>query len=102
MKKLVKVSILLLSFGVFLSSCRDENKNNDTKNIEGVEVDKDAEMEVSDDGKKIKIEDDQKEVKIKKDDQGNVEKVKVDGENVEKKIKKEDGKTVKRKVDYDN
>jgi len=87
--KHLKLICLALSFSFFFISCREEDKTDDaemeleekTITVEGVEVDEDAAIEVSDDGQKIKMEDSEKEVKIKKDEYGNVVKKKVDYKN---------------------
>lgn len=55
------------------TSCRNDKK----KEMNGVEMDKDADVKKTDDGQKIKMEDADKKVKIKKDENGNVEKKKI-------------------------
>lgn len=97
MKKVVRTLAVAAILSVCLTSCRDENKE-DTKTIEGVEVSKDAKVDISDDGEKIKIKDGETEIKIKKDEDGNIEKKKIETENSKYKIKKEDGEVTKEKM----
>lgn len=66
--------MLLTVMSLAFTSCRDD-KN--TKTVEGIEVDKDADVKISDDGDKIKIEDDNQKIKIKKNDDGSIKKKKV-------------------------
>ncbi|MBW2960611.1 hypothetical protein [Mesonia aestuariivivens] len=73
----LKFLTLAFAISVSLISCREE-KSEDTNEVEGVEMEENANIDVSDDGEKIKMEDSEKEVKIKKDENGNVEKKKVD------------------------
>ena len=99
MKKVVRTLAVAAILAVSLTSCRDENK--ETKTVEGVEVSKDADIDVSDDGKKIKIEDGETDVKIKRDEDGNIEKKKIETENTKYKVKKEDGEVTKEKMKVD-
>ncbi|WP_121665781.1 hypothetical protein [Mesonia aquimarina] len=77
MKKFTKLAAFVFIAAITFTSCRNEEKA-ETKEVEGVEMENDAEVKVKDGGEKIKMEDSEKEVKIKKDEQGNIEKKKVD------------------------
>ncbi|MBJ96751.1 MAG: hypothetical protein CMC87_02080 [Flavobacteriaceae bacterium] len=78
--KVVKFLMLAFALSFTIISCREEEKKG-TMEVEGVEVEEDTNVDVSDDGEKIEIEDSEKEVKIKKDENGNIEKKKVEYKN---------------------
>lgn len=72
MKNFFRICLMVSLITISFTSCR-----NDKKKVDGVEMDKDADVKVKDNGKKLKVEDDDKKVKIKKDESGNIEKKKV-------------------------
>lgn len=74
MRNFLKIFMVLAVMSLTFTSCRDDK---DTKTVDGIEVDKDADVKVSDDGDKIKVEDANKKIKIKKNDDGSLKKKKV-------------------------
>lgn len=75
MKKYIMLVFLAGFFTFSVSSCR-EQKSEEKQLIEEME-NKDADVKVSEDGKKLKMKTDDKKVKIKKDDEGKTKKIKV-------------------------
>ncbi|PZD76789.1 hypothetical protein [Mesonia sp. K7] len=104
MKNLSKLLSILFIASIALVSCRDEEKKDgetaeETTVIEGIEVDKDAKVEVNQDGDKVEITEDNREIEIQKESDGSIEKIKIDEPGKETKIKMEDGQVEKEKVE---
>ena len=104
MRNLSKFLSVLFIASIVLVGCREDDKkddaiDDDTTVIEGVEVDKDAKVEINKDGDKVEITEDNREIEIQKESDGSIEKIKIDEPGKETKIKMEDGKVEKKKVE---
>jgi len=99
MKYLFKTGLLLLTISLVLTSCRNEEENEEKSEVQRLMDDPDNKVEVKDGGDKIKIETAEgDEIKIKKDDGDYKKKVdRADGS--ESKVKIDDGEV---KVKTDN